>query len=39
MLASIFEFVMGILGSAGVDPEAQTIVQQIFDFISGLFAK
>lgn len=38
MLASIFEFVMGILGSAGADPEATSIVGQVFDFILGLFA-
>lgn len=38
MLAQIFEFVMGILGGAGADPEAQNIVGQIFDFILGLFA-
>lgn len=38
MLASIFEFVMGILGSAGAGEEATAIVQQVFDFITGLFA-
>ncbi len=37
MLATIFEFVMGILGSAGADPEATGIVGQIFDFILSIF--
>ena len=35
MLATIFEFVMGILGGAGADPEATNIVEQIFNFILG----
>ena len=35
MLASIFEFVMSILGIAGTDPEAQSIVSQIFETILG----
>ncbi len=37
MLSSIFEFVLGILGGAGADPEAQNIVGQVFDFILGIF--
>lgn len=37
MLAQIFEFIMGILGST-VDPGTAGIVDQIFDFILGLFA-
>ena len=36
MLASIFEFVMQILGMAGTGEEATGIVQQVFDFITGL---
>ena len=39
MLSQIFEFVMGILGSAGAGPEAQSIVQQVFDFVLSFFAK
>lgn len=37
MLASIFEFVMGILGGAGTDPEATGIVGQVFDFVLSIF--
>ena len=37
MLASIFEMVMGILGGAGADPEAQGIVAQVFDFVLSIF--
>jgi hypothetical protein len=37
MLASIFEFVMGILGGAGTDPEATGIVGQVFNSILSLF--
>lgn len=37
MLPQIFEFVMGILGSAGADPEAQNIVAQVFEFILSIF--
>ncbi len=35
MLASIFEFVLSILGIAGADPEAQNIVSQVFETILG----
>ncbi len=38
-MAKIFEFVMGILGVAGADPEAQNIVDKVFDLILNLFAK
>lgn len=37
MLAGIFEFILGILGSAGADPESAGIVAQVFDFILGIF--
>ena len=37
MLATIFEFVMGILGGAGASPESQNIVGQVFDFILSIF--
>lgn len=37
MLAKVFEFVMGILGDAGADAEAVSIVEKVFDFIVSLF--
>lgn len=37
MLAGIFEFILGILGSAGADPEAQGIVAQVFDLVLSFF--
>jgi hypothetical protein len=37
-MSAIFEFVMGILGIAGTDPEATSIVGQVFDLITGFFA-
>jgi hypothetical protein len=37
VLASIFELVLGILGGAGVDPEASGIVSQVFNTILGFF--
>jgi hypothetical protein len=36
MLAEIFAFVESILGIAGADPEAQSIVAQVFEAILGL---
>ena len=38
-MAQIFEFVMGILGVAGADPEAQSIVGKVFELILDFFAK
>ena len=37
MLESIFELVKGILGIAGADPEAQSIVSQVFDLLLSFF--
>ena len=37
MLASIFDFVMSILGGAGTDPESAGIVGQVFDFVLSIF--
>lgn len=37
MLASIFDFVMGILGNSGTGENATGIVGQVFDFILGVF--
>ena len=36
-MESIFELVKGILGVAGADPEAQSIVAQVFDLILKFF--
>ena len=37
MLETIFELVKGILGIAGADPEAQSIVAQVFDLVLSFF--
>ena len=37
-MSAIFEFVMGILGIAGADPEATGIVGQVFELITSFFA-
>lgn len=37
MLASIFEFVMGILGGTVENPEATGIVGKVFEFVLSIF--
>ena len=37
MIAQFFEFVVGLLGEAGLDAEVVSTVEKVFDFIVSLF--